>query len=110
MCIKLLKSYCSSFYGLTTWTSYHVYVKKKLEVAYKKIFRALFKYKHEGTTSNMLNQHIIPFKVIERKYMYGFMKRLEICDNLIIHKIVNSVFYRSSGFYLHYIKLLYRVP
>ena len=106
---KLFKAYCSSFYGLTTWYSFHVSVKKKLDIAYKKIFRALFNYRREGTTFNMLKHSIDPYSCHERKYLYGFIKRIESCDNLLC-AITNSTFYRSSQFFNYCMNVLYMVP
>lgn len=104
---KLFKAYCTSFYGITTWSFYHTTVKNKLDVAYKKIFRAFFKYKREGTTSNMILNDVKPFSVTERHLLYGFMERLDICENILVSTIVNSLFYKSSRFFKHYRKLLY---
>lgn len=104
---KLFNAYCSSFYGITTWRISHVYVYKKLNVAYKKIFRALFKLKKESTTFNMLQNNITPFIVIERNLLVGFVKRIEICDNVIVKSLVNSLFYISSRFYKSYVQKVY---
>ena len=107
---KLFKSYCSSFYGISTWYSFHVSVRRKLDIAYKKIFRALFSYKRECTTFNMLKHSIEPYSCHERKYLYGFIKRIESCDNTMLCAITNSTFYRSSQFYNYCLKVLYMVP
>ena len=104
---KLFKSYCSSFYGLNTWSSHHMYVKKKLIVAYKKIFRAFFNYKLEGTTYHMLQLNISPFNVIERNCLFGFINRLNNCDNIIVSTIVNAMFYKSTSFYRYFMNILY---
>ena len=70
---KLFKAYCTSFYGITTWSHYHSTVKNKLDVAYEKIFRAFCKYRREGTTNNMILNDVKPFPVTERHLMYGFI-------------------------------------
>ena len=104
---KLFKSYCTSFYGINLWYSYHATVKRKVNIAYKKIFRALFNHKRDGTTFNMLTYTINPFSCMERNLVYGFTKRIESCDNTIVHTITNSVFYRSSKFHDNCMKLLF---
>ena len=104
---KLFKSYCSSFYGSTVWMKYNHGTRNKLIVAYKKIFRAFFSFKREGTTFNMLNNNINPLVVILRNCLAGFIKRIHDCDNVIVYTIVNSVFYHCSQFYSHFTKVLY---
>jgi hypothetical protein len=69
---KLFISYCTSFYGVTTWINYTNEVYRKINVAYKSIFRKLFDLEYEGTTYNMLKLKIRPFPVIERSLLYGF--------------------------------------
>ena len=95
---KLFNAYCSSFYGCTTWSFGHKYVFDKLQVAYKKVFRAFFKLKRANTTFNMLCNNVKPFLVIERNLLVGFMKRLDCCDNKIVSCLVNLLFYYSSRF------------
>ena len=92
--IKLFKSYCSSFYCCNIWSLYRVNVHKKLNVAYKQIFRSFFKCNRIGTSSQMLLHTIDPYPVIRRKLMNGFRHRLYSSDNSII-----SVIIRSSHFY-----------
>ena len=105
--VKLFKAYCTSFYGFTTWSSYHLSLKKKLDVAYKKIFRSFFLCRREGTTLSMLQYSIEPFPVILRKCLYGFVERIYDCDNSILCAIVNALFYRSTPFFKHYIRTVH---
>ena len=76
-------------------------------VAYKKIIRLLFGFKREDTSTNMLVNNIRPFSVLARNYLFGFKERIESCDNKLVHILANSLFYVSSRFCIHYIKVLY---
>ena len=84
--VKLFNSFCTSFYGLTTWCNFTSEMLLKVSVAYKRIFRGLFMFKCDytdikHTSRKMLDFNISPFLVIERKLLYGFLKGLA---NLVI--------------------------
>lgn len=105
--VKLFKAYCSSFYGFTIWSLYNRSFMRNLITAYKKIFRAFFSRKREGTTFQMLSLNIQPFSVLHRKCLFGFIERIEKSDNTIVSMIVNAVFYHNTEFFNHSAKILY---
>lgn len=104
---KLFNSYCSSFYGSNVWSSFNEYTKKKVIVSYKQVFRSFFGFRREGTTSNMLIHKVNPYEVLERKYLYGFLERLNACDNVIVKSIVGAMFFKSTNFYKRCESILY---
>ena len=56
-----------------------------------------------------INLSVVPFRILERNYLYGFINRIEICTNPIIRAISDSMFYRSCTFYKHCLKTIYSV-
>ena len=105
--IRLFLAYCTSFYGITTWFRFHENYKKRLDIAYKKIFRAFFRLKREGTTFNMLNMNLKPFAVLERNLLFGFLQRIYCSNNLLVREFVDSRLFMSSSHFLHIHKLLF---
>ena len=73
--IKLFKAYCTNFYGITLWSNFTSEIRRKLQVAYKRIFRMLMKCPMFGTTSQMIDFKLDPFDVVERKLIFGFRNR-----------------------------------
>jgi len=69
--VKLFKSYCNSFYGLTTWCDFDDKLFHKLDVAFKRIFRGLFQIPliNTSTTEFMLKYNIDPLAVVNRKLL-----------------------------------------
>ena len=95
--VKLFKSYCCNFYGICLWSKYTQECRKKLITAFKRIFRGLFNCDKYNTTVTMINMHVDPFIVIERKLVFGFRNRVFLSDNSILSAITDcNTFHRSS--------------
>ena len=105
--VKLFKSYCSSFYGCTLWSSYRTQTYTKLNVAYKQIFRSFFQCRRKGTTSQMLNLGIDCYPVIARKLMFSLKERVFNNSNYIVATIVDAMFFRCSSLFKRWIDNLY---
>ena len=105
--VKLFKSYCSSFYGCTLWARSSDASRRKLVVAYKKIFRNFMKCQRLGTTQQMLMLHIDPYDVIYRKLVFSFRNRILTCDNLLVQTIATSLHFYSTYLYKQWNKVLF---
>ena len=95
---KLFKSYCSNFYGITLWFNFNNVLFDKLNVAYKQIFRSLFKFRRQNTTFNMILNNIDSLVVIRRKLVFNFMNRILNCTNTVVNMLCNSQFFYFSNF------------
>ena len=107
--VKLFKSYLSSFYGLTVISNFNNESYRKLNVAYKRIFRALFMFKMfpQGTSMKMVELGIDPLPVIERTLLHGFYNRLYNSNNVIVKSIFDNMFLCQSPFLTRYYKQVY---
>ena len=109
--VKLFNSFCTSFYGLTTWCNFTSEMLLKVSVAYKRIFRGLFMFKCDytdikHTSRKMLDFNISPFLVIERKLLYGFLKGLANLVILLLILYIIVCFTKTRRF-LNVILILY---
>jgi len=90
----LFKTYCTGFYCSSLWSSYKCNTHNKVKVAFNNIFRFLMGLgRQDSISAKMIDLNIDPFKVVMRKYIVGFNKRLDCCDNTIV-----STLYNWSGF------------
>ena len=107
--VKLFKSYLSSFYGLTVISNFNNESYRKLNVAYKRIFRALFMFKMfpQGTSMKMVELGIDPLPVIERTLLHGFYNRIFNSNNVIVKSIFDNMFLCQSPFLTRYYKQVY---
>ena len=96
----LFQTFCCTLYSSQLWCHFSNSALKRLTVAFKSIFRKLFFLDHRSSiTQEMVTRRINPIQVILRKYMYGFYKRISICDNTIIKALIAwSDFYPSPIF------------
>ena len=107
--VKLFKSYCTNFYGLTVLSNFNNESYRKLSVSYKRIFRSLFMFKMrpQGTSQNMLRLGIDPLPVIERKLLQGFYTRLSNSTNCLIKSILSIMSVDNSPFLKRYHNQVY---
>jgi hypothetical protein len=86
---QLFKSYCSNFYCSQLWSEqkYLVSTIRTVNVAFKRIFRALFGIKRESIAAKMLQLNCNPFNVIQRKLIYSFKERIEKSENVLVKTI-----------------------
>lgn len=91
--VKLFNSYCSNFYCSTLWYRYSKTEFRKLKSAYNRIFRNLFNVSKEDMKCSMVTLGVKTLPEILRNLIYGFSKRILLCDNEIIIAITQSTFY-----------------
>ena len=97
---QLFKTYCNSLYSCQLWCSFNLGSLNRIRVAYNRIFRILMGLKHRVSMSQIfLELGIQHFDIIIRKSIVGFIKRLELSDNVLIKTIVNSSFYMHSNMF-----------
>ena len=90
---KLFKSYCSSFYCSQLWCSYNSASFTKLQTAYNRILRSLFRLDRlDSISQKCIEYGIDSFKVLIRKAIFSFRNRLLTCENTIINCITRSTF------------------
>ena len=89
---QLFKSFCTSFYCASLWSSYTIESLRHLKVAYNRIFRILMGLHHRARMSeNFIKRGLDPFKVIIRKLSWSFRCRVLQSDNILLKTIVNSM-------------------
>ena len=106
---QLFKSYCSNFYCSQLWSEQHFHVSSinRIRVAFKRIFKSLFKLKRESITAKMVQLNCDTFDVICRKLVYSFRVRLENSSNVLVKTIVESMFFQGSSLNSYWTKQLY---
>ena len=91
---QLFKSFCTSFYCASLWSSYTIESLRHLKVAYNRIFRILMGLHHRARMSeNFIKRGLDPFKVIIRKLSWSFRCRVLQSDNILLKTIVNSMYF-----------------
>ena len=114
----LFKTFCTSFYCPYLWKDFSSECFRRLKVAYNRIFRHLFNITQynpllSSVTSIshvMVKNNIQTFGAVIRRYIHGFINRLNTCENLIVKGILCSVFFYSSSLFKHWNKQLYMPP
>ena len=104
---KLFRSYCTSFYGCCIWSRFTKACIRKLNVAYKRIFRGFMKRDLHATTYQMLELGIDSFDVIIRKLTYGFYNRIFQSDNYILKCILGCDVFYATPLYKRWLTLIY---
>ncbi len=109
--IKLLKSYCTSFYTAQLWWHYHKYSMQKLKVAYNDILRTVLSLPRFHSASQLFVNHNVPsLGAVLRNLIFKFMCRLDKSANSIIKSLVNplvSDVRYTSKIWNHWHKALY---
>ena len=95
--VQLFKSYCSSFYCCSLWSSYTNCRLKAMRVAFNNIFRSLFSVsRRDSVTQNLLIRGLSCFNVIRRKQVFSFYTRVFNSSNSLIKSLIDSPFFTTS--------------
>ena len=107
--VNLFKSFLSNAYGCHLWTKYKQCTFKRVVVAYNNIYRKLFGIKRGESMSAIYVQNSIDsIGVLMRKSIYGFRKRVNGSDNMLLQCVRNSLFfYHASSININWNRLLY---
>ena len=91
---QLFKSFCTSFYCASLWSSYTIESLGHLKVADNRMFRILMGMHHRARMSeNLIRRGLDPFKAIVRKLSWSFRCRVLQGDNIPLKTIVNSMYF-----------------
>lgn len=106
--IELFRSFCTNFYCCSLWTSYKVSTLNKIRVAHNNVVRKLLVYSRRDSASAMfVSNKLDGLNVIIRKNVYGFMTRVEACDNSLIAALVANSGIVNGGMHNAWAKYLY---
>ena len=95
---QLFQSYCTNLYCSQLWSNYSPSMLRKITVAYNNVYRFLFKIKGPCSMSELFVQNNInPLKVLMRKAICSFRRRLLNSENTLISVIINSVYFIYSS-------------
>jgi hypothetical protein len=106
---QLFKAFCSSFYCCQLWCLYKEQSIKKLHIAHNNIFRLLFNVHGHNTSISALfvANEINNFKVIMRKLVFSFKKRILACDNPLVKSVINSLYFRNCSLSVEWKRVLF---
>ena len=94
---QLFRSFCTSFYCASLWSSYCIETLRRLQFAYNRIFRILMGLHYRTRMSeNLISKGLSPFKVIVRRLIGSFRNRILHRDNILLKTIVDSSYFMYS--------------
>ena len=89
--MELFRSYCSSLYCCSMWSDYRKASYKKLTVAFKNVHRRMLNLPWRCSASVMyVNYNLSNLDTVIRRNLFGFIQRLSISQNSIIHALEHS--------------------
>ena len=96
--MQLFSSHCTNLYCSQLWSHYSASSLQRVAVAYNNVFRFLLKIRGPCSMSQLFIQNNInPFKVLMRKTICNFRRRLLCSENKLISVIINSTFFISAS-------------
>ena len=101
---RLFSTFCNNLYLSYLWVNSRKSVFQSVKVAFNNAYRILHNLDRRCSASGMfVNNGVQSYPEMNRKCIYGFMKRLHCSHNCIISTIVASDIYFTSDltFYWH---------
>ena len=95
--IQLFKSYCTNLYCAPLWCLYTMTMFNRLKVAYNNVFRSLMYVGRRGLSVAFLLYNVDSFKVVLRKAIFSFKKRLCKSANGVVANLINSMFFVTAS-------------
>ena len=105
--MKLFKAYCTNFYCLSLWSKFTQQSHRKVKSAYNRIFRNFMNVERDDMVHFMVNNNVKTFQEIERTLIFSFKSRIDICDNIIVSVVRDSLFNNTSFLTVVWNKVLY---
>ena len=106
--LQLFKTFCTNIYCCQLWRSYKKSTYRRVNVAYRRIFRYFMKIDNGSSVSYaMLNYNVDSFDVLVRKAVFNFRKRIMESENVVIKNLVTSLFYLESKLCKRWDKILF---
>ena len=89
--IALFNSYCTSLYCSFLWTDFKKSTFSKVRIAFNNAYRRIFGLPKWSSASEMYAcNNIDNFETMMRRGIYGFVQRLESCENSVVQSINKS--------------------
>ena len=96
--LQLFKTFCCNIYCCQLWSMYKKTTYRKINVAYRRIFRYFMKIDNGTSVSSaMLYHNVDSLDVVVRKAIFNFRKRIMESGNVIIKTLVTSLFFLESN-------------
>ena len=94
--LKLFKSYCTSFYCSALWSQFNKASITKLSSAYHRVFRKLLKVHDKAAALQFMTENNTDvFKVLQRKLILSFRKRIHCSENVLVNVITKSLYFNN---------------
>ena len=104
----VFRTYCMPMYSTHLWCNYLKSSYNKIRVAYNNAFRLLHDIpRYVSTRLCQIYANIPTFDAYIRNCRYGFYRRIELSENLIIIAIANSDVLICSKIFSHFKTMLY---
>ena len=99
----LFQTHCSSLYVPQLWCKYKLSSMRKLHVAYNDCLRILLRIpRYLSATQMFTDLNLQGPKAVLRNYMFKFMNRILVSDNVFLAGIVQFVPHPLSPFWRHW--------
>lgn len=99
----LFRTHCSSLYVPQLWCKYKLSSMRKLHVAYNDCLRILLRIpRYLSATQMFTDLNLQGPKAVLRNYMFKFMNRILVSDNVFLAGIVQFVPHPLSPFWRHW--------
>ena len=106
--LLLFNTYCSSMYTVQLWTSYTCTAIMKLHTAYHNILKSFIGVsRREHTSPICVNLNVKTCQAVIRNFVYKFMCRLKLSNNILIKPLCNTTFILNSPMWRHWRSMLY---
>ena len=106
--VALFKSFCSSIYCCSLWSSQKVEAIRKIHVAFNKIFKCLMNVKYDFSASLLfVSNRTDNFTVLRRKACVNLFIRVKSSNNQLIKSISSSMFFFQSSVYKQWKSLIF---
>ena len=94
--VLLFKIYCTGFYCSSLWYKYRCKTYTQVKSAYNNFFRLLMDHDEICVSKTMIDNNINPFNAVMRKYIAGFIKQLDNCEDVIVKTLYNWLGFQNS--------------
>jgi hypothetical protein len=106
--ILLFKTYCTNFYCSHLWQCYRKESLRRLKVAYNRVFCTFLKLDYcISISETFIALNVDHFDIILRKSIVGFNNRISACSNILVSKILRSVYFLRSKMFAGWNSKLY---
>ena len=106
--VKLFKSYCSTFYCCSLWTSYTTSTIGAVKICHNNVFRLFVKTSLLDSISlHLFKRNVWNFDIIRRNCIYSMHYRVLNSKNSLINGIVKSDYFPFSKLFMEWKSILF---